>query len=237
MFQIEATARWHETFPGGHVGVLLAGNVDNSKHAASLEQRKREIESRLRQKFAGFSRSDLMDLEVLQAYRTYYKKFDKTYHVLLQLESVVQRGKSLPNVSPLVDANFMAELETLILTAGHDADMLEAPVTIDATHGGETFAQMNGSVCSLKPCDMMMADSKEIVCTILYGQDTRTMISPGTHRALYVAYAPSGISEGMVQQQLDSIYENILLVSPHAEIERSKIFSAASAIVDTKASP
>lgn len=226
MFQIEVTDRWHATFPGGHIGVLLIGNVDNSRRITPLEQRKREIESRLRHQFAGFSRADLMELEVLQAYRTYYKKFGKTYHIQLQLESVVQQGKPLPNVSPLVDANFAAELETLILTAGHDADVLEAPVTIDATHGGEPFRQINGSVRSLKPNDMMMSDSKGIVCTILYGQDARTPISPNTRRALYVAYVPSGVPRATVQQQLDSIRENVLLVAPEAEVEMITVFAA-----------
>ena len=98
---------------------------------------------RLRDTFAEFSRTDLLELAALQAYRTYYKKFGKTYHVQLQLELVVHNGKSLPNVSPLVDANFAAEMETLILTAGDDADLLEPPLTIDATHGGETFTQID----------------------------------------------------------------------------------------------
>jgi DNA/RNA-binding domain of Phe-tRNA-synthetase-like protein len=228
MFQIDVTDRWHTTFPGGHVGILLVGNVDNSPRITPLDQRKRAIESRLRHTFAGFSRTDLLELAVLQAYRTYYKKFGKTYHVQLQLESVVHNGKSLPNVSPLVDANFAAELETLILTAGHDADLLEAPLTIDATHGGETFAQLHGSVRSLKPQDMMMSDAKGIICTIIYGQDVRTPISPNTRRALYVAYAPAGIPRAMVQQQLDSIHENVLLAAPEAELEMIEVFSATA---------
>src|SRR5215212_2858299 len=211
MFQIKLTDRWHTSFPGGHVGILLVGNVDNTPRITPLDQRKQAIESHLRDTFAGSSRTDLLELAVLQAYRTYYKKFGKTYHVQLQLESIVHNGKSLPNVSPLVDANFAAELETLILTAGHDADLLEPPLIIDATHGGETFTQIHGSVRSLKPHDMMMSDGKGIICTIIYGQDARTPISPNTHRALYVAYAPAGIPRALVQQQLDLIYENILL--------------------------
>ncbi|MEZ4519935.1 MAG: hypothetical protein R3C44_24935 [Chloroflexota bacterium] len=71
--------------------------------------------------------------------------------------------------------------------------MLAAPVTIDATQGGEQFTQMNGSTRFLKPNDMMMTDGKGIVCTIIYGQDKRTPISPKTRRALYVAYAPAGV--------------------------------------------
>lgn len=226
MLQIEVTDRWHETFPGGHVGVLLIGDVDNSRRTSPLDRRKREIESRLREKFAGYSRTDLRELEVLQAYRAYYKQFNKTYHVLLQLESVVQKGRSLPDVSPLVDANFAAELETLILTAGHDADLLEAPVTLDATEGGREFVQMNGTVRRLKPDDMMMSDGEGIVCTILYGQGKRTPISPDTSRALYVAYAPAGVPVASVRQQLDSIQENVRLFAPQAEVEMVEIYAA-----------
>lgn len=118
LLQIEVNGRFHQTFPGGHVGVLLIGNVDNRKRLTPLDQKKREIEARLRQKFAGFSRADLLELEILPAYRDYYKQFKKTYHVQLQLESIVHKGKSLPSVSPLVDANFAAAVETLVLTPG-----------------------------------------------------------------------------------------------------------------------
>lgn len=226
MFQIELNGRWHDTFPGGHVGLLLIGKVNNARRPTPLDQRKREIESSLREKFAGFSRVDLLELEVLKAYRTYYKKFNKTYHVQLQLESVLQKGKSLPNVNPLVDANFAAELETLVLTAGHDADLLEAPITIDATQGNETFIQMNGSERTLRPNDMMMSDGKGVICTIIYGQDKRTPISPNTRRSLYVAYAPAGVPATAVQQQLDLIQENVRLFAPEAEVEMFEIYAA-----------
>lgn len=227
MLQMNVTNRWHDAFPGGHVGVLLIANVDNSKRITPLDDRKREIEARLRKTFVGSSRADLLELNVLKAYRSYYKQFDKTYHVQLQLESVVHKGKSLPSVSPLVDANFAAELETLVLTAGHDADLLEPPVTLDATQGGEAFTQMGGAQRSLRPNDMMMSDGKGIICTILYGQDRRTPISPNTRRAFYVAYAPIGVPVGAVRQQLDSICENVRLFAPEAEVEMN-IYAAGS---------
>lgn len=226
MLQIEVNGRFHQTFPGGHVGVLLIGDVDNRKRPTPLDEKKREIEARLREKFAGFSRADLLELEILQAYRNYYKQFKKTYHVQLQLESIVHKGKSLPSVSPLVDANFAAELETLVLTAGHDADLLEPPVTIDATQEGDEFIQMNGSLQPLKPGDMMMSDGQGIICTIIYGQDKRTPISPKTRRALYVAYAPVGGGSTAVQQQLGLIHEHILLFAPAAEVELLEIYPA-----------
>lgn len=228
MFQIEVNTRFHTTFPGGHVGVLLIGNIDNSKRPTPLDQKKREIEAGLREKFAGLSRADLLELDILQAYRDYYKQFKKTYHVQLQLESIVQKGKSLPNVSPLVDANFAAEVETLVLTAGHDADLLEAPVTIDATQEGDAFIQMNGSRQPLKAGDMMMSDGKGIICTVIYGQDQRTPITAKTRRALYVAYAPVGVADTAVQQQLNLIRENIYLFASEAEVELTEIYTAGS---------
>ena len=208
------------------MGVVLLGNVDNTKRETPLDQKKQEVEATLREKYSKFSRADLLELEVLKAYRNYYRHFNKTYHVQLQLESVVHKGKPLPNVSPLVDANFTAELNTLILTAGHDADLLRNFVRIDVTQAVDEFTQMNGVLKSLKPGDMMMSDADGIVCTIIYGQDQRTPISPKTGRALYVAYAPPGVPATAVSEQLDSVRDNVLLFAPEAGTELFQIYTA-----------
>lgn len=204
---IAFTQRWHDTFRGGSIGLLLVGNFDNTKRPTPLDDGKRALETRLRAEFQGKSRAELVDMPVLKAYRQYYKRFDKTYHVQLQLESVVHKGKPLPNVNPMVDANFMAELDTLVLTAGHDADLLEGELTLDASTGEETLVQMNGNAQLLKPNDMIMLDARGVVCTILYGQEQRTPISERTRRALYVAYAPDGVPVAAVGRQLDLIRE------------------------------
>ena len=223
---IECTDKWHKTFEGGHVGVLLMGRVDNSKRHTPLDKKKRDLETRLRATYAEFSRKDFLDIEVLGAYRDYYKQFGNTYHVQGQLESVVHKGKNLPSVNPLVDANFIAELDSFVLTAGHDADLLRPPIIIDVTEDGELFTQMNGKDKRLKANDIMMRDNEGIVCTILYGQDDRTAISPRTKRALYVAYAPDGVPKGSVQTQLELIKENVLLFAPEALTETYEIYTA-----------
>ena len=228
MFQIDVTDRWHTTFLGGCVGVLLITNVDHTGRTALLDEGKRDLERRLRQKFAGFSRTDLLKLDILKAYRDFYKRFGNTYHVQLQLESIVHKGKPLPNVSPLVDANFAAELETLVLTAGHDADALEPPLTLDAAQGGEVFTGMNGSVRTLKPGDITMSDARGIICTIICGQDERTPISTATHRVLYVAYAPAGVPPGAVEQHLDLICKNVRFFAPKAVTEPLTVYTAGS---------
>jgi DNA/RNA-binding domain of Phe-tRNA-synthetase-like protein len=91
------------------------------------------VEARLRERCKGFTRQDFLSLPVMSDYERYYKRFNKTYHVQLQVESIVLKGKNLPDVSPLVDANFVAEVETLVLTAGHDAAKLRGSISIDVS--------------------------------------------------------------------------------------------------------
>ena len=220
MVAVTATQDWHLTFPEAHIGLLEVSGVDNAPQATGLDEEKRQVEELLRQRYAGFSRGDFLALPVMRAYNAYYKKFDKTYHVLLQLESVVLKGKNLPNVSPLVDANFTAELYTLVLTAGHDVTCLQKPVCIDVTRQGETFIQMGGALKELRAGDMVMRDSQGIACTILYGQDSRSPITLATTHALYVAYAPQGVGEANVVAQLEAILKNIRLFAPGCCVEQ-----------------
>ena len=65
-------------------------------------------------------RKSLRDLPVFAAYDAFYRSFKKTYHVQLQLESVVFKDKTIFSPSALVACMFMAELETGLLTAAHD---------------------------------------------------------------------------------------------------------------------
>jgi len=226
MFEVQVTDRWRSSFPGGHVGILLMEGIDNTRSFPTLDAHKRDLEERIRKKFKGYRRSDLIALEILGAYREYYKRFNKTYHVLLQLESVLNKGKSLPSVSPLVDANFAAELDTMILTAGHDADLLKLPVIIDSSDGTEIFVQMNGTEKKLKSGDMVMRDMLGVVCSVIYGQDRRTPISSATSNSLFVAYGPPGIGGDIVDDHLERIEQNVRLFAPDGTVGYREVLSA-----------
>jgi len=220
MLKITATDAWMQAHPGAQIGLLEISGVDNTQLATGLDQEKRAIEARLREKYSGFTREDFLELPVMQAYHRYYREFGYTYHVLLQLESVALKGKSLPNVSPLVDANFAAELETLILTAGHDVAHLEAPILIDVAREGAVITQMNGKRKDVSVGDMLMRDAGGVACTILRGQDNRSPISKATTHVLYVAYVPDGVTEEQVRTQLDAIEKYVRLFAPECKAEQ-----------------
>lgn len=226
MITITATDAWRSAHPGAQIGILEISGVDNTRRTTAWDEAKRSLEQSLRQQYAGYTRSDFMALPAMAAYDRYYNRFDKTYHVLLQLESVVLKGKPLPDVSPLVEAGFAAELQTLMLTAGHDVARLLPPVSIDVAAAGEEFTQMGGKRKRLLAGDMAMRDRQGIVCTIIYGQDDLSPISLATTHALYVAYVPAGIAAALVQAHLETILGNVRLFAPACQAEQLTLFRA-----------
>jgi DNA/RNA-binding domain of Phe-tRNA-synthetase-like protein len=228
MLAITATDEWRNTHPGATIGLLELSGVEAAASLSALEQRKRGAEARLRERYRGFTRQDFLALPVMAAYEQYYKRFHKTYHVLLQLESIVLKGKNLPVVSPLVDANFTAEVETLILTAGHDVAQLRGPISIDVSREGDAQTQMNGVSKAIYAGDMIMRDAGGICCSILYGQDHRSPITAGTSCVLYVAYAPAGVPPELVETHLRVVEEDVRLFSPAVVVEQLRLLEAES---------
>lgn len=226
MLDISTTTQWQTTFPGGQIGILEIAGVDNQKRPSPLDAHKEAVVTAVRAQYADWDRPKLLELETLGAYKNYYKKFSKTYHVQLQLESILYKGRSLPNVSPLVDSAFAAEIKTHILTASHDVEKLRPPIIFDASDGSETMTQMNGKQRTLKANDMIMRDASGTVCTIIYGQDNISPITPQTSHALYIAYVPSGISTAIVEQHLEAMKQNVLLFAPDATVVQQRIFHA-----------
>jgi DNA/RNA-binding domain of Phe-tRNA-synthetase-like protein len=226
MLAIAATEAWREAHPGSIIGLLELSGLENTGPSPKLNERKREIEAGLRERYKGFTRQDLLALPVMVEYDRYYRRFNKTYHVQLQLESIVLKGKHLPDVSPAVDANFMAEVETLILTAGHDSGKLRGPIVIDVSREDEQMTQMNGAFKAIRAGDMVMRDANGICCSIIYGQDARSPISPETSRVLYVAYVPAGVAEDTVERQLQGIEENLRLFSADVVVEQHRLLTA-----------
>jgi DNA/RNA-binding domain of Phe-tRNA-synthetase-like protein len=226
MLSISATDEWRASHPGATIGLLELSGIDNTGSSAGLNARKRDIEAHLQERYRGFSRQEFLTLPVLAAYDRYYRRFNKTYHLQLQIESIVLKGKNLPAVSPAVDANFMAEVETLVLTAGHDAARLTGSILMDVSRDGDHMTPMSGPARAIRAGDMIMRDADGICCSIIYGQDARSPIAATTTRILYVAYAPSGVPTDAVDGQLRRIEEHVRLFAGHAGVEQRRLLSA-----------
>ena len=216
---------WKAAYPEAHAGILVVRGAANPPQHAGLEKRKTDLEAELRARFSGFDRPALLRLPELRAYDEYYRRFKKTYHLQLQLESIVFKGKPIPSVAALVEAMFMAEVEDLLLTAGHDLDVLRLPLTLDAAGGTETYTLLRGDAQTLKAGDMYIRDSEGVISSVIYGPDRRTQIRPETRNAVFTAYAPPGISGEAVKNHLEHILRNIKLFAPEAVADTLEVFS------------
>lgn len=220
------TDAWRRAFPQAHVGVLALHGVSNPARSAALEDLKGRLETDLRERFGGMDRAAMRANPILHAYESYYRRFSKTYHVQLQLESIVLKGKAIPSSAALVEAMFMAEVNSLLLTAGHDLDAIQLPLTLDAARGTEEYTLLRGSSQMPKGGDMMISDAKGIISTIVYGPDQRTQIRPETSRAVFTVYAPEGIEPLAVETHLNEIAGHARLLATECRAEHLMVYPA-----------
>jgi len=218
---LTVTPEWKAAFPGACAGLLIIRNADNPAGHPVLAQHKAELETHLR---AGFQDKPI-DNAILDTYTKYYKRFRKTYHVKLQLKSIIEKGRSIPDAQALVQAMFMAEMKNMLLTAGHDLDKLSLPLVLIVSRGDETYTLMRGSQQNLKPGDMYIRDTLGILSSVIYGPDKRSSIDPSTCNAVYTVYAPAGIPQQSVLDHLHDIADYVRIASPAAQINHLQTYS------------
>jgi len=214
---ISISESWKETFPEACVGLLVVKNANNLKDHPDLKSARKKLENDLRSKYGLMDRKSLREIPVFAAYDAFYRPFKKSYHVQLQLESIVFKAKSIFSPSALVACMFMAELETGLLTAAHDLTTLELPLCAEAANGLETYQRLDGSEQTLKEGDMYIRDQEGILSSVIYGPDLRTQIRENTTQAVFTTYGPPGISKDQVRKQLEILEGYLRIFAPTAE--------------------
>lgn len=219
------TEKWRSMYPSASIGLLVMHDVANPAAHAELQAHKVMLEAALREQFAGYDRAALKKHSPLREYHAYYKRFKKSYHVQLQLESLLFKAKSIPNVAALVEVMFMGELKSQLLTAVHDLDKVQRPIRVDVSTGEERYIRMNGREQQLKRNDMFIADGESVLSSIIYGADRRTSITSATQNVLFTTYAPNGIEESIVRQHLLDMRDYAWLIAPEAKVELLAVYA------------
>ena len=93
---IQISDNWRSSHPGGAVG-LLSVEIDRSQtRKPDLDQERISLENQLREKYGGVPRTEIRQLPLMQDYTQYYKRFKKSYHVLLQARFDLQQEAIYP---------------------------------------------------------------------------------------------------------------------------------------------
>ena len=222
MLQISPAAK--ELFPNLKVGLLLISNIKNTYSNDRMAHAKDALIENLKQQYGSLSRKELNATKVLQGYYLYYKSFTKTYHVLLQLESVLFKGKDVPLVSPIVQSMFMAELKNHFLTSVHDYSKIVGDLYLGCTNGNELFTMFNGEQKQLKEHDLYIRDSKDLISNVLNGMDERTKVMADTRTALYTVYVPFMVEDEEVMRHLNDMVACLKLNDESVVVEEISIY-------------
>lgn len=203
-----------EKIPDVSIGILAVRQVMNCPDHPALHEAREELVIDLRNRYSELDRKAIRALPVMAAYDAFYRNFRKTYHVQLQLESIVFKGKPIFSPSALVGAMFMAELKTGLLTAAHDLAVLDLPLSAEIAVGKESYKRLDGTHQELKAGDLYIRDEKGILSSVIYGPDQRTRIQPDTNQAVYTTYGPPGISKKQVLEELEILEGYLRLFAP-----------------------
>lgn len=225
MSMLQLTDAWKATYPDAGVGVLKMHGVTNPESSAALDARTSQIEQELRVEYAGADRATIKAIPSIQAYNDYYRRFKKTYHVQLQLESVLLKDRPIPGARALVKAMVTAEIKNQLLTAGHDVTLLEGPLTANVASGQERYTRLGDKEQQLKPGDMFIVDGAGIISSVLYGPDSRTSLRSSTEHACFFVYGVPGVARATIEAHLNDIRDFVLLFTPRAEAELLEVYA------------
>jgi hypothetical protein len=186
-------------YAGWRAGILELGGLLPRESSPALAAELARIEASIKESYGGMSRKELASSEAARGYAEHFSRAGKAYPVLLQAEAVASKGRALSMPDPIVQAMFAAELESMILTAGHDVSSLRPPLGLGVSSGAEAMPTLGGAEKLPLPGDLVMRDSIGIIASVLLGPDARTSVTAGTERILFVAYAPPGVAEARIE--------------------------------------
>ncbi len=198
---IAITPAFYSAYPKGIFGVLIARGCANRPQTLSIAADKRAVEGRLRERFPG---ETIDDHPVARAYAQYFRRYGGRYPVVHQAKTVLA-GRTIESTSALVEAMFTTELDSLVLTSGHDLGALRLPLAVDVSVAGDVYTTLSGKDRVLKAGDMIVRDAEGIIASVAYGPDDRTRLRPDTDAALFGAWCPVGIDPMIVEAHLERL--------------------------------
>ncbi len=211
-------------YPNAKFGILIMKDVKSLESHSDFVKIKAVIKENLLSQYQNYDRKEFVKSEPVCFYKSYYKKFKKTYPVLLQLESIVVKSNPLPNTSTLVESMFIAELKNTLLTAAHDFDKIQLPLKLSLSQGTESFIGISGKEQFATENDMILSDESGIISSILNGPDYNTQITSSTKNVIFYVYAPIGIKDDTIINHLNDIIGYVSIFSPDAKVNLLSVF-------------
>jgi DNA/RNA-binding domain of Phe-tRNA-synthetase-like protein len=125
------------------------------------------------------------------------------------LRRIVQ-GKSLPRISPIVDAYNLASVKTLLTFSAFDAAKIELPLCVRFAQQDEEVLLIGPRMKRLSGRELVLTDAARILCVYVHGDADATKVTDATRDVLLVAYGIPGVSDTELEEGLSVAVRYIL---------------------------
>ena len=171
----------------------------------------------LREKYADYDRKELFGENV---YFRFFRKFKKTYPVMMQLESFLLKGRPFPIDNSVTAIPFLAELETQSLSGTHDVDFVRGAVRLFAGTEKAPFPGMRGEEVHTYPGDFCGRDDGGIIFSMIAGGDDRTCVRESSTHVFYPVFGVAGQPVEELAAVLDRLEDYVKTLAPDAGMHR-----------------
>lgn len=200
-----------------HIAILEVKYTDPAEwDTAAFENLKESELRKIREEGAEYDR----DTWFRQApYFRYFRKFKKTYPVMMQVESFLLKGKPFPEGRYTNAVAFLTELKTRCLLGSHDADMIEGDLVIYQESEKTPFPSIHGGEAHSYPGDITCRDDLTIVVSMIAGADARTCLNENSSHVLYFAFGTPGMDASALTGYLEQVDEYVKVLAPGSETQ------------------
>lgn len=169
----------------------------------------------LREQYREYVRADVFGQN---PYFRYFRKFKKTYPVMMQFESVLLKGREFPRWNAVTAVPFLAELETHVLTGTHDVEQLLGPAELYLAQAKEPFAGLRGDLVHTYPGDLCARDEGGIIFSMIAGADARTCARQTSRHVFYPVFGVPGQDPAALRPMQERLAEYARILAPDAEV-------------------
>lgn len=169
----------------------------------------------LREQYRDYVRADVFGQN---PYFRYFRKFKKTYPVMMQFESVLLKGREFPRWNAVTAVPFLAELETHVLCGTHDVDRLMGPVELYQAEEKTPFEGLRGDEVHTYPGDVTGRDAGGIIFSMIAGADARTCARAESRHVFYPVFGVPGQAPDALRSAQARMAEYAALLAKDAQI-------------------
>ena len=153
------------------------------------------------------------------AFFRYFRKFKKTYPVMMQVESFLLKGRPFPEGRFVNAVAFLTELKTRGLIGTHDGDRVQGTIVYYQESAETPFPSIHGGEAHSYVGDVTGRDDGGVIISMIAGADDRTCLNEQSRHALYFAFGTPGMAPEVLQGYLEQLSAYAKTLAPTATME------------------